>query len=303
MLFKLFDPVFLRKLQLLQFKSQKASLKSNLGDLLAQRGSSLEFEEYKEYTFGDEFKYIDWNIYGRLEKFYVKLFKGEKSLAVTIVLDASKSMGFPRKDKKFFFAVKCAVALAYIALSNKHKVKLVVLAGKNSQQQNNIISETPFFENLGRIHTIASFLMDFKPFGINDFGESLRRTMIRNRDAKTTFIISDFLVEPQHYRSLLSFLRSRNLDSSILHLRGYTEVHPSDKIGKIKIRDTETGIEKVVFLSNSNRMRLVEEFERHQKDLKTFCLSKGVNYVLAETNSRAEDFLMQELPRLRILRK
>ena len=302
MLFKLFDPAFLRKLQLMQFKSRKASLKSNLGDLLAQRGSSLEFLEYKEYTFGDEFKYIDWNIYGRLEKFYIKLFKGEKSLGVTIILDASKSMGFPKKDKKFNFSVKCAVALAYIAISNRHKVKIIVLAGKNSQRENNIISETPFFSNLGRIHTITNFLMDFQPSGISDFGESLKKTIARNRDVGTVFIISDFLMEPQFYKAVLSFFRSRNFDTNIFHIRGYTEMHPSDKIGKIKIRDTETGIEKVVYLSNANRRRLIDEFARNHEDLKRFCLVKGSNYVLAETSNRVEDFLIHELPRLRILR-
>ena len=302
MLFKLFNPRFLRKLQLMQFKSRKASLKSGLGDLLANRGSSLEFEEYKEYTFGDEFKYIDWNIYGRLDKFYIKIFKGEKSLAVTIVLDASKSMGFPRKDKKFIFAVKCAVALAYIALSNKNKVKVIVLAGKNSQHEHNIVSETPFFDQLSRIHAITTFLMDFKPSGITDFGESLKKTIIKGRDTGTLFIISDFLVEPKFYKSILSFFRSRNFDTSIFHLRGYTELHPSDKIGKIKIRDTETKTEKVVFLSSTNRRKLVEEFSRHQEDLKRFCLAKGANYVLAKTTGNAEDFLLQELPRLRALK-
>jgi hypothetical protein len=302
MLFKLFDPLFLRKLQLIHFKSKKASLKSSLGDLLAQRGSSLEFLEYREYAFGDEFKYIDWNIYGRLEKFYVKLFKGEKNLAVTIVLDASKSMGFPRKDKKFVFAVKCAVALAYIALSNKNKVKVVVIAGKNSQREINIISETPFFGNLGRIHTIAAFLMDFKPSGVTDFGESLRKTIVRNRDTGTVFVVSDFLVESHLYRGLVSFFKSRNFDTNIFHLRGYTEIHPSDKIGKIKVRDTETGMEKVVLLSSSNRRKLIDEFARHQEDLKRFCIVKGVNYVFAETNRKAEDFLLTELPRLRVLR-
>lgn len=302
MLFKLFDPAFLRKLQLMQFNSRKASLKSSLGDLLAQRGSSLEFEEYKEYTFGDEFKYIDWNIYGRLEKFYVKMFKGEKSLAVTIVLDASKSMGFPRSDKKFIFSVKCAVAMSYIALSNKNKVKIIVLAGKNSQQEARIISETPYFENLARIHTIATFLMDFKPFGVTDLGESLKKTIVRCRDVGTAFIISDFLVEPHHYKAILSFFRTRNYDTNVLHIRGHTEVHPSDKIGKIKIRDTETAIEKVVYLSNANRRRLVEEFNSQQEDLKRFCMAKGANYVLAETAGKAEDFLINELPRLHVLK-
>lgn len=302
MLFKLFDPAFLRKLKLLQFKSRKAALKSNMGDLLAQRGSSLEFLEYKEYTFGDEFKYIDWNIYGRLEKFYIKLFKGEKSLAVTLLIDASKSMGFPRKDKKFLFATKCAVALAYIALSKRNKVKMIVLGGTNSQHEKNLISETPFFENLARVHTLSTFLMDFKPAGIAEFGQSLKRTIVRNRDVGTVLLISDFLMEPHNYKAILSFFASRNFDTSVIHVRGHTEVHPSNKIGKIKIRDTETGMEKVVFLSNANRKKLVGEFARHQEELKRFCLSKGAKYVLGETRRGAEDFLITELSRMQILR-
>ncbi len=137
---KLLDPLFLKKLQILQLTSRKASLKGRQGDLkVGKHGTGIEFMEYKQYSLGDDFKHIDWNIYGRLDRLYVKMFHAERSLSVYIFLDASKSMLLPRKDKKFEYGLKTALALSYVALISRNRVKLILLGGESKSKTRGMV--------------------------------------------------------------------------------------------------------------------------------------------------------------------
>ncbi|MFQ5645949.1 MAG: DUF58 domain-containing protein [bacterium] len=301
MIFDYFSPAFVKKLEKFQLASKKASLKSNMGELLAQRGQSLEFEEYKEYTEGDEFKHIDWNLYSRLDKLYVKVFKGERSLGVSVVLDASGSMGVPRKDDKFLYAKRIAIALAYMALIRKNKVKMIIIGGRRGKKRE-IVSETPFFQNVPRIKQMVAFMEDFKTGGLATFGESLQKTIYRNKDVGTLFMVSDFLVDSGAELGLINFLKARNFDINFIHIRGEHEINPSQRVGAIKVLDCETREEKTIFLSAANREKLKREFERREKAIKETCHRNRANYVLAETSTPIEDLIMKTLTRSRILR-
>ena len=87
--------------------------------LSPKRGSSLEFNDYRHYSPGDDFRYIDWGLYGRTDKLYIKLFKEEEDLLTYIFVDASASMGYPAADRKFDSAMLTALALAYVALRQR----------------------------------------------------------------------------------------------------------------------------------------------------------------------------------------
>ncbi len=303
----LFDPLFLRKLQVLQLNSRKASLQGLHGEILTSRkGSSLEFMEYKEYCFGDDFKHIDWNIYGRLEKLYVKTFRGEKSLAVYIFLDASRSMLLPRKDKKYDFALKIAVALSYVGLLNQNSLKLVVLPGQSKSKDggsgNPVLQESPFFYNSNDIFKVTRFLKDITPRGEANLSEGIKQILYRNRGLGTAIIISDFWMETKVYQQALSFLRFKNFDINIIHLQGQEETYPSLKIGQVKVRDIETGEQRIVSLNELNRQQYVESVKEHQSELHKFCLMNRAVYARASTEFRVEDFILQELPKMKLLR-
>src|SRR5207253_8351870 len=99
--------------------------------LSPRRGSSLEFSDFRHYALGDDFRYIDWGLYGRTDKLYIKLFKEEEDLLTYIFLDASGSMGFPESDRKFGAAVATALAVAYVALASGDRVMVRVLGGRD----------------------------------------------------------------------------------------------------------------------------------------------------------------------------
>src|SRR5215510_4036609 len=125
-----FTPQFLARLEDLRFKTRRQYAGMGRGTHLSpKRGSSLEFTDFRHYAPGDDFRHIDWGLYGRTDKLYIKLFKEEEDLLTYIFLDASASMGYPAADSKFARAVATTLALAYVALSSGDRVMVRVLAG------------------------------------------------------------------------------------------------------------------------------------------------------------------------------
>src|SRR5271166_6452157 len=128
-----FTPGFLARLEKLRIRTRQRYAGLGRGmHLSPKRGSSLEFNDYRHYSSGDDFRYIDWGLYGRTDKLYIKLFKEEEDLLTYIFLDASASMAYPRSDRKFAAAVATALAVAYVALAAGDRVMLRVLGGSGA---------------------------------------------------------------------------------------------------------------------------------------------------------------------------
>src|SRR5580704_9784488 len=155
-----FTPGFLARLEKLRIRTRQRYAGLGRGmHLSPKRGSSLEFNDYRHYAPGDDFRYIDWGMYGRTDKFYIKLFKEEEDLLTYVFIDASASMGFPAADKKFDRAVATALAIAYVALASGDRVMIRVLAGAG-------IGPPPsFVVGRHRIVELAQRLTNVKPRG------------------------------------------------------------------------------------------------------------------------------------------
>src|SRR5712691_11999729 len=107
-----FTPEFIGRLEHLRIKTRREYAGLGKGSHLSpRRGSSLEFSDFRHYSMGDDFRYIDWGLYGRTDKLYIKLFKEEEDLLTYIFLDASASMAYPASDRKFESAIAIALAL------------------------------------------------------------------------------------------------------------------------------------------------------------------------------------------------
>ena len=302
MLLKWLDPIFFKKLEILQFKNRRASLTSRSGDLFTtKRGFSIEFMDYKEYTYEDDYRYIDWNLYGRLDRLYIRLYKGERSMSLYIFLDASRSMALPKKDNKFEYAAKTALALAYVGLISGDRVKLVIIGGRSSLGLGRIL-QTPFYYGARNILHFRRFLQGLEPDGESDCLEVVQKTLYRNRDVGTAVLISDFWMEPEEYKTAISFLRYKNFDINVLNILDQSELTLFKRAGKIKVRDSETGREKIVFLSESSRRRYEQAIQSHREELRRYCLSNKALFVQSDTQTEVEDFVLRELPHMRLLR-
>src|SRR6202041_3489348 len=129
-----FTPDFLARLEHLRIKTRREFEGLGKGTHLSpRRGSSLEFSDFRHYALGDDFRFIDWGLYGRTDKLYIKLFKEEEDLLTYIFVDASASMGYPAGDRKFESPMLTALALAYVDLASGDRVMLRVLGGSGTK--------------------------------------------------------------------------------------------------------------------------------------------------------------------------
>src|SRR5881296_2586525 len=121
----LLTPQLLRQLEQFQLLAARRAKSSARGERRSRaRGQSVEFADYRNYVPGDDFRYLDWNLYGRLERLFLKLYEEERELPVRIFLDASESMAFGQ-PAKFDFALRVAAAIGYVAMCGFDRVSVI----------------------------------------------------------------------------------------------------------------------------------------------------------------------------------
>jgi uncharacterized protein (DUF58 family) len=184
-----FTPAFLARLDQLKIRTRREYAGMGKGiHMSPRRGASLEFADFRPYSMGDDFRYIDWGLYGRTDKLYIKQFKEEEDLLTYVFLDASASMAFPQGDHKFEAAVAMTLALAYVALSSGDRVMVRVLAGTGQ------IIRPSLFLGTHRIIDLARQLDSVTPSGDLDLAAALARELVAIKRAGKIFVVSDYLM-------------------------------------------------------------------------------------------------------------
>ena len=301
MLGNIFDTKFLKKLDSLCIECKKTYGGVRKGNYEAanKKGTSIEFADYQEYMPGDDFRYIDWNIYGRLDKLLIKTFKEEEELSVHILFDVSRSMLFPEEDKKFDYAKDLVIALSYIALSSKNSVRLATMVNTDKISQN----RTPFFQQKENIFVIAEFLKNVIPRGELDFVNYISKYIHEAKGRRgTVVVISDFMMKPEVYTRALNYLRFKNFDIKVIQILGKTELDPFGKKNKNQVVDVETNKKMNINFSEANRKKYKAAMEDHIQKLRRFCRINRIVYSLAKTNIKFEDFILRELPSIGFIR-
>src|SRR5450755_4002313 len=170
----LFDDKFQRKLEYLALVSRRVFA----GRLRAERrtkksGSGVEFADHRDYQPGDDFRYLDWNVYQRFEKLLVRLYEEEEDLAIYFTLDASASMAFG-DGKKLKYAKKVCAALAYVGLANLDRVTIVSTADKITDRMQQTRGKA-------RIFKVFRFLRGLQPEGVTDLHDALKTFVAQNK--------------------------------------------------------------------------------------------------------------------------
>ena len=309
----IFRPSFLKRLESLRIECRKLYYGNRKGQYIASsmKGTSVEFADYQEYSPGDDFRHIDWNLYSRLDKLLVKTFKEELELTIHILLDTSKSMLYPPEDKKFEYAKDIALAFSYIGLSDQNSVSMAKflnteIKDKNPRSNNqpsnyrfDLNEHTPFYRKRGDIFNINGFLEKIKPGGLMDFDGFIKKYIFKNKGkGGTVLIISDFMLDPKIYKDGLKLLKFKNYDVKVIQILGPKELDPFGKIKKGKIIDVETNERKVVNSTAAIRKKYKDFIGKHNADLKNFCRSNNIVYSLAKSDLNFEDYILKELPKL-----
>jgi uncharacterized protein (DUF58 family) len=282
-----FTPDFIARLEQLRIKTRREYVGLGKGSHLSpRRGSSLEFSDFRHYALGDDFRYIDWGLYGRTDKLYIKLFKEEEDLLTYIFLDASGSMGFPPDDRKFEAARATALAAAYVALASGDRVMLRVLGGSG-------VPGTPtFVAGRHRIVEIAHQLSAVKPAGEVDLALTLAREMVSIRRAGKVFVVSDFLAMINSIERALGIFTAANMDVSAVQILGATEIDGQGLHGDVEVVDAESGERLRVSLGPRERERYRQTLLRFSREINNFCLRSGLRYALYTTDKNFHQFFL-----------
>ena len=192
---QLFDPAFLKKLEMLTLDARQLFRGDTRGERRSTvHGASVEFADFRPYVQGDDFRRIDWNAFAKFESLMLRLFVEEQELAVHVLLDCSASMRYGDPDK-FDYARKLAAGLAYIALANTDKVSFTPVA---VDAENDTFLGQASGSMLGKagVVRLMETLGGLKANGTTDLNASLSRFALGTQRAGLVIVISDFLSDP-----------------------------------------------------------------------------------------------------------
>lgn len=275
----LLTPQLLKKLDALSLQAKRAFTGSSKGEKRStKRGSSVEFADFRAYNMGDDLRRIDWNAYGRFEKLYLKMFLEEEDLDITILIDASLSMGFGNPTK-LRACLEIAGALGYIGLTNYDRVGAAVF-------DKNIRTWYPPTRGRGGIGGLLQFLERQEAAGAGDLTATAKRVAMQARRSGVIIVLSDFLY-PEGYEAGLKTLAARGFEITAIQLLDRYELEPEVR-GDLKLVDVETGTFKEVSVTDTLLRLYKRNLDNHTAGLRAFCLRYGMNYLLVANDTPVE---------------
>jgi uncharacterized protein (DUF58 family) len=287
----LITPELLRRLEQFQLLAARRAKSSAKGERRSRaRGQSVEFADYRNYVAGDDFRYLDWNLFGRLDKLFLKLYEEERELPVTIFLDASESMTFGT-PRKFDFARQVAAAIGYVALCGFDRVSVQVFPdalGEGAvrgalRSVRGRKSSLQFFQNLNLVN--AS--------GTASFNEALRRAALTARRSGVGIVLSDFL-DPAGYEPGLTALIGRGFQVSAVQILAPEEVNPTD-FGDLRLVDSENGSVQEVTFGKFRLKNYQQTVQNYIQRLREFCQGRGINFFTTRSDASLEKLLLKQL--------
>lgn len=288
---QLFDEKTLRKLDRLALIASKVRSGVMKGERRStKRGTSIEFADYRDYVRGDDLRRVDWNVFARLERPFIKLLEEEEDLAVHILVDASRSMDYGTEAQhKFRYAQRLAAALGHIALAAGDRLTLSVLQNDGPTAQ--------YGPARGRGHTLRllQFIDDLRPGGTTELDAALRSYALGGKRPGLAFLLTD-LFAPSGYRAGLAQLQGRGYEVSILHLLSTDELDPP-LAGDLRLIDAETGTSQDVTLDGSLRELYRKRVMAWRDDIEAYCLKRGMHYVPVTTDITWDELVLYHLRR------
>ena len=296
MLPPLFTPPYLSRLEALRIRTQRRFLGSRPGGHPSpRRGAGLEFAEYRRYAPGDDLRYLDWNLFARTDKLYVKQFQEEDELYTSLFLDGSASMAGPAR--KFDSARDVVLSLAYVALAGKDAVGIALLGPEPATPP-----ASPYVRGRRRFVNLAARLAAQRPGrGQVNVVRALARSLQQSHHAGKAVWVSDFLFPLAAVRGGLSLFRGVNSELTVIQVLGRDELDPPVYPGGARFTDSESAAQDLVYFDARAKRAYVARLEQHTRELAGLCHQAGVHYARLVDHDDVADFVLRELPRLGLL--
>lgn len=281
-----FTSEFLAQLERLTLASRRAFRGRVRGERRSPRkGHSVEFCDYRAYGSGDDLRYVDWNVYGRLDRLHVKLFVDEEDLRLHLLLDASQSMGFGAPGK-LQFAARLAAALGFVGLVNLERVGVAVLRERVSEGW-------PPVRGRSQFPALADFLGRLQPGGATNLNAALGAYAMRAREPGLAVIVSD-LMDPGGFEMGVRALLERRFEVHVIHVLDPEELNPTLG-GDLRLHDSETAETREITVDGdvlrAYRQRLTQFLEK----IEGFCRSQEIGYRRVSTDVSVEEFVLGQL--------
>jgi uncharacterized protein (DUF58 family) len=284
----LFDPRFLGRLESLAFISRRIYRGDTRGAHASPRcGTSLDFADYRTYQPGDDFRTIDWSIFGRLDRLFVRLYAEEEDLTVHVLLDASASMSYGAPPK-IDYTRRLAAALGYVGIGSLDRVGVTTFAAGLGGALAPRRGRTQLFH-------LLDYMSRIRTGGETDIARSLEDYALRSRRPGLAIVISDLLdAVPGSYRRGLAALLFRGFDVVLVHVLDRNEIDPSEQ-GPLRLTDMETGQVLPVAADRPLRDAYKRRMSGFFDEVASFCLKNSVEYLRTATLVPFEDVVLRYL--------
>lgn len=282
----LLDAGLVRRLEGLELQSRKILAGKMKGEKRSKRrGQSVEFADYRPYVPGDDLRFVDWNIYMRLGRLFLKLFLEEEDLCLYILLDCSGSMDYG-SPAKFDFARRLVAALGYVGLVGQNRVGVGAFADG---------LQRVFRPARGRqnVHRLVAFLEELEPGGVTNMGSACRRFVLEHPRRGVAVLVSDFL-DKRGYEPAIRYFLARSLDVQLIHILAPEEINPP-LAGDLRLVDQEDGDLRDVTISAPLLRSYQKNLQGFIATLQKHCRRHGMGYSRVVSDSPLDEVVLRQL--------
>jgi len=257
-------------------------------------GQTVEFSDYREYQLGDDIRRIDWNLYSRFEKFFLKLFTDERQMHLQVFLDCSASMG-KTNPAKANYAIAIAAALGYLSVHNMDKVSIKLIKKNISEDlAGTIVGKNNFFRAVRELENI-----NFS--GEADISKAVKSCSAPGYNDGLTVIISDFFTE-NDWKKAIDYLCFKKRQVLLIQVLSPDEIDPT-YFGRMNLIDTESvdfsdDKNMKIKITNSSMKAYEQALNEIFGDIKTFCNKRGVSFITTTCDKDLLKMLFNELLRM-----
>jgi uncharacterized protein (DUF58 family) len=275
-----------------------------------KRGESVEFADHRPYVMGDDLRHIDWNIFGRLDRLFLKLFLEEEDLALHLVMDCSASADCGNPSK-FLFQQRLAMALGYIGLVNMNRVTLTAIGGQLATGEGEERETEPGsmhalrdLRGRRRTHDLARFLCQLRPEGALPFTEACKRIALTRRGKGIMLVMSDFFIK-EGYEAGLRLLVGRGYDVMCMQILSPQEldpVGPEGLAGDLRLKDVEDGDTAEVTISAPLLKRYKANLTAYCDQLREFCARRDMSLLTVRSDTPLDTLILDYLRKRGVLK-
>jgi len=264
----LLDPQFLARLEQLELVSRKIFMGRMKGERRSKRkGQSVEFADYRNYVIGDDLRFLDWNLFARLDRLFIRLFMEEEDLHFYVLIDNSLSMDFGTPTK-LHYAKQIAAALSFIGLVNMDRV---VIEAFNDRLTQNM----PAARGRHSLWRVMGFLQKIEPAGPSNLRRALRGFSLKCSGKGIVVVLSDFM-DKDGYEDALRYLVARQLDIYVIQILSQEEIEP-EIVGDLKLVDVEDDDVAEITVSGPLLKRYKQNLAAYRAGLYEFCARRGIS--------------------------